>query len=42
MPAELDEATPWNNANAVRNGVTLTLPGDTEPEILAGYVRIKV
>ena len=24
------------------NGVTLTLPGDTEPDTLAGYVRIKV
>ena len=24
------------------NGVTLTLPSDTDPEILTGYLRIKV
>ena len=24
------------------NGVTLTLPSDTDPEMLAGYLRIKV
>ena len=24
------------------SGVTLTLPSDTDPEVLAGYLRIKV